>query len=338
MLSNQELAKTIDDIVKQGKGILAADESTGTITKRFQPIKVESTEENRRIYRELLFTTPSIQEYISGVILYEETLSQKTHDGNPFPKMLQDAGIVPGIKVDKGIIPLSGSPEENITQGLDGLEERLKGYKALGARFAKWRAVIPITAHLPSQYALHANAEALARYASICQAEGIVPIVEPEVLMDGNHSLQRCAEVTELALREVFNALYLNKVKLEYIILKPNMVVPGTMYQPQASVDEVAEATLKVLRRTVPAAVPSINFLSGGQTDELATAHLNAMNHTKDNPWCLSFSYGRALQAPALKKWSGQQQNISAAQEELLKRARLNSAASKGAYTEKLEA
>lgn len=338
MKLSTELASTIKEIVKQGKGILAADESTGTITKRFQSINVESTEENRRTYRELLFTTPTISNYISGVILYEETLNQKTRDGVSFPKLLQEAGIVPGIKVDKGIIPLSHSPHENITQGLDGLGERLKNFKALGARFAKWRAVIPVGDHIPTAYGLHANAEALARYASICQAEGIVPIVEPEVLMDGNHSLERCAVVTENALRAVFEALYQNHVKIEYIILKPNMVVPGILHQPQASVKEVAEATLTVLKRTVPAAVPSINFLSGGQSDELATAHLNEMNKYENNPWYLSFSYGRALQAPALKAWSGQQQNIRKAQEALLKRAKLNGTATSGSYKESLEA
>lgn len=335
---SNELSKTIEDIVIQGKGILAADESTATITKRFQSINVESTEENRRLYRELLFTTPNIEQYISGIILYEETLNQKTSQGVPFPKYLQDLGIVPGIKVDKGIIPLSCSPEENITQGLDGLGERLKQYKVLGARFAKWRAVIPVSQTVPTAYGLHANAEALARYASICQAEGIVPIVEPEVLMDGDHSIERCEQVTEQALRKVFRALHRNKVTLEHIILKPNMIVPGAKHQPQASVAEVAEATLRVLRRTVPAAVPSINFLSGGQSDELATAHLNEMNKAKNNPWYLSFSYGRALQAPALKAWSGAQNNIEKAQEALLKRAKLNGNAAVGEYTEKLEA
>ncbi len=334
---SKELTDTIKDIVKQGKGILAADESTATITKRFKTINVESTEENRRIYRELLFTTTNLSEYISGVILYEETLNQKTRDGVPFPKFLQETGIVPGIKVDKGIIPLSGSPEENITQGLDNLGDRLKAYKALGARFAKWRAVIPVSQHIPTHYGLHANAEALARYASICQAENIVPIVEPEVLMDGDHSLERCAEVTEAALTEVFRALRANKVVLEHIILKPNMVVPGIKHQPQASVKEVADATLEVLKRTVPAAVPSINFLSGGQSDELATAHLNEMNKHKNNPWYLSFSYGRALQAPALKAWSGHDNKINEAQKALLKRARLNGTATIGDYSDKLE-
>jgi fructose-bisphosphate aldolase class I len=333
----QALANTINDLVKHGKGILAADESTKTITKRLSAIQVESTEENRRAYRELLFTTPHLHDYISGVIMYEETLNQKTKDGKPFPELLKQTGIVPGIKVDKGTIPLSGSPEENITQGLDGLGERLKNYKALGARFAKWRAVIPISATVPTAYGLYANAEALARYASICQAEEVVPIVEPEVLMDGDHSLKRCEEITEEMLHNVFNLLYINHVKLEYIILKPNMVVPGIKHQPQASVEAVAEATLKVLKRTVPAAVPSINFLSGGQSDQQATAHLNAMNQTKNNPWYLSFSYGRALQSPALKAWSGQSQNVPAAQDALLKRARLNGAATMGTYSEKLE-
>jgi fructose-bisphosphate aldolase, class I len=333
----QELANTIRDIVKEGKGILAADESTGTITKRFDTIKVESTEENRRLYRQLLFTAPNLAEHISGVILYEETLYQKTKDGVPFPILLQNSGIVPGIKVDKGIIPLSGSPQENITQGLDGLGERLKQYKALGARFAKWRAVIPIKEHIPTAYGLHANAQALARYASICQAEGIVPIVEPEVLMDGDHTLERCEVITENTLTEVFEQLHLNRVQLEFMILKPNMVVPGIKHQPQASVTEVADATLKVLRRTVPAAVPSINFLSGGQGDEEATAHLNEMNKNKHNPWHLSFSYGRALQAPALKAWCGQEQNVHNAQKALLKRARLNGTATYGEYSEQLE-
>ena len=333
-----ELSRTISDLIKQGKGILAADESTGTITKRFKPINVESTEENRRLYRELLFTAPHIENYISGVIFYDETLSQKTKEGVPFPQYLQKRGIVPGIKVDKGILPLSGSPEENITQGLDDLGERLKNYKAQGARFAKWRAVIPVTANSPTAYGLHANAEALARYAAICQCENIVPIVEPEVLMDGDHSLERCASITERTLHTLFNALYCHHVLLEYIILKPNMVIPGIQHQPQASIKEVAEKTLEVLRRTVPAAVPSINFLSGGQSDVLATAHLNEMNKSKKNPWFLSFSYGRALQAPALKAWWGKEGNITMAQEALLKRAKLNGTAVLGNYSEQLEA
>lgn len=337
-MSKQELAATIRDLVIPGKGILAADESTGTIAKRFKTIEVECTEENRRRYRELLFTTAEIEKYICGVILYEETLTQKTLGGLTFAQYLQKLGIVPGIKVDKGIIPLSGSPEENITQGLDGLGERLKIYKAQGARFAKWRAVIPVSDTLPTGYGLRANAEALARYASICQAEGIVPIVEPEVLMDGDHSIERCAQVTQKALFKVFNALRHHRVQFEHIILKPNMVVPGIKHQPQACVQEVADATLAVLRRTVPAAVPSINFLSGGQSDEVATAHLNAMNKAKNNPWYLSFSYGRALQAPALKAWCGQQNNISTAQAALLKRAKLNGTASIGNYTETSEA
>jgi fructose-bisphosphate aldolase, class I len=333
----QELARTIQDLVKEGKGILAADESTGTITKRLQSIHVESTEENRRLYRELLFTTPDLNEGISGVIMYDETIRQQTDKGTPFPSLLQNEGIVPGIKVDEGTIPLSGSPKETITQGLDGLGERFKEYKELGARFAKWRAVISIKKDTPTNYGLHANAEALARYASICQAVGIVPIVEPEVLMDGDHTIERCAEVTENTLRAVFNSLHLNRVQLEYIILKPNMVVPGIQHQPQASIKEVAEATIKVLRRTVPAAVPSINFLSGGQSDQLATAHLNEMNKHKNNPWHLSFSYGRALQAPALKAWSGHQQNVATAQEALRKRAKLNGKATYGEYSEQLE-
>lgn len=332
-----ELSHTISDLIKDGKGILAADESTATITKRFKSINLESTAENRRLYRELLFTAPRIENHISGVILYEETLNQKTSENIPFPQYLQKRGIVPGIKVDKGIIPLSGSPEENITQGLDGLGERLKIYKTQGARFAKWRAVIPVTEKIPTDYNLHVNAEALARYASICQHENIVPIVEPEVLMDGDHSLERCANITERTLHTVFNALYCHHVLLEYILLKPNMVVPGIKHQPQASVKEVAEKTLEVLRRTVPAAIPSINFLSGGQNEIQATAHLNEMNKHKNNPWLLSFSYGRALQAPALKAWSGQETNFTTAQQALLKRANLNGAAVLGNYSEQLE-
>jgi fructose-bisphosphate aldolase, class I len=333
-LSAHELNKTIANLVIKGKGILAADESTGTITKRFQAIHVESNAESRRSYRELLFTAPHLADFISGVILYEETLQQKSRDGIPFPELLAKQGIVPGIKVDKGIIPLSGSPQENITQGLDGLGERLKNYKALGARFAKWRAVIPVTDKIPTSYGLLANSQALARYASICQAEGIVPIVEPEVLMEGDHSLERCAEVTEQTLHTVFAEFYRHHIQLEYIILKPNMVIPGMQHQPQASIQEVAEATINVLRHTVPASVPSINFLSGGQSDELATAHLNAMNRIANNPWNLSFSYGRALQASALKAWAGTVSNVSIAQQLLLKRAKLNGLATLGKATE----
>ena len=334
---NKVLAATIADIVIAEKGILAADESTGTIAKRLSSINVESTEEARRSYRELLFTTPNISDYISGVILFEETLGQATKDGKPFPQLLAEQGIVPGIKVDKGVVPLPGSPEEKITQGLDGLADRLANYKEMGARFAKWRAVLPISAIFPSNYAIHANAETLARYAAICQAQDIVPIVEPELLMDGGHSLSRCSEVTEQTLQAVFHALNQHRVQLEYMILKPNMVVAGAEHQPQPSVEEVAAETIKVLRRCVPAAVPTINFLSGGQSDELATAHLAAMN-TQANPWCVSFSYGRALQAPALKAWQGQNEHVAAAQQALFKRAKLNGLASVGKFSEAMEA
>lgn len=336
-MDTQQLQKTIAKLVIKGKGILAADESTNTITKRFQSINVESTEETRRNYREVLFTTPKLSDYISGVILYEETLNQKTKNGEAFAEVLAKQDIVPGIKVDKGIIPLPNSPKENITQGLDGLGERLKKYKAQGALFAKWRAVIPILENIPTHYGIHANAEALAQYAAICQAEGIVPIVEPEVLMDGDHSIDRCYEVTEKTLHEVFNALYTHRVQMEYIILKPNMVVSGKNHPKHASVEEVAEKTMKVLRLTVPSAVPSINFLSGGQSDEEATAHLNAMNRLANNTWQLSFSYGRALQAPALKTWAGAMNNINTAQNALLKRAQLNSYATLGNYKHSME-
>jgi len=331
------LAKTIEDMVINGRGILAADESTPTMTKRLQSINVESTEETRRTFRNALFSTPNISDYISGVILFEETLGQKSLNGSTIPEALTEQGIVPGIKVDKGAISLSSSAQEKITQGLDGLSERLAMYREMGARFAKWRAVLPITHTFPSEYAVVANAQALARYASICQAENIVPIVEPELLMDGDHTIERCEEVTECTLHVVFHALYHNNVSLEHMVLKPNMVISGKDCKKQAGVEEVAERTVKVLRRTVPAAVPSINFLSGGQSDELATEHLNAMNHGRQHPWLLSFSYGRALQAPALKAWSGKDENITAAQEALFKRAKLNGAAVKGDYAQAME-
>ncbi len=320
------LAQTMKNIAVPGRGILAADESTGTITKRFKAVGVESTEETRRAYRDLLFTAPGLNRYICGVILYEETLGQKTSEGIPFPDYLAKQGIVPGIKVDKGTIALPGSPDEKITEGLDGLGERLRNYKEMGARFAKWRAVLPITADQPSAYAIHANAEALARYAAICQAEGIVPIVEPEVLMDGSHDLARCEVVTQQVLRKVFCALNKHRVRLELMILKPNMVISGLDCAMQANADEVAAATVRVLRRTVPAAVPTINFLSGGQRDELATLHLKKINETA-NPWLLSYSYGRALQAEALKTWAGRAEHREAAQKALLKQAQLNSEA-----------
>lgn len=335
-MSMHELEATIKQIAVSGKGILAADESTGTIAKRFASINVESTLENRRAYRELLFTTPGIEEFINGVILYEETLGQRDSSGKPFAELLSEKGIVPGIKVDKGLTNLPFT-EEKITQGLDGLAERLATYKEMGACFAKWRAVLNISNTMPSKLAISANAEALASYAAICQDKGIVPIVEPELLMDGDHSLERCAEATEQALHAVFHKLQKHQVILECIILKPSMVITGTDHKPQASVKDVAEATLKILRRTVPAAVPTINFLSGGQSSELATAHLNAMSVGKQQPWVLSFSYGRALQDHALKTWQGKAENVRAAQQAFYKRAKLNAAASKGQYTEAME-
>jgi fructose-bisphosphate aldolase class I len=321
------LQATIKDLVIPGKGILAADESTPTIKKRFDTIKVESTEETRRSYRELLFTTPELEKYICGVILYEETLKQKTANGVPFPEILAKRGIVPGIKVDKGLIPLETSPEEKVTRGIDGLEERLAEYKTMGARFAKWRAVFRISDVYPSGIAIKTHAVLLSRYAKICQNLGIVPIVEPEVLMDGNHSLEKCANVSEKVFHQVFHALHKHKVSLELMVLKPNMIVAGKEHSPQPSVKEVAVATIKILRRTVPAAVPTINFLSGGQTDELATQHLQAINKIGTQPWYLSFSYGRALQAPCLKAWQGKAENVNAAQQALLERAKLNGAA-----------
>lgn len=336
-MNMNELESTISKIAVKGKGILAADESTATITKRFEAVGIESTEETRRMYREILMTTPDISQFIAGVILFEETLNQKTSQGIPFPESLKKSGIVPGIKVDKGLIHLAHSLDENITQGLDGLPERLTEYKSKGACFAKWRAVYAISTHTPSQLAIKTNAEVLARYAAICQEQGIVPIVEPEVLIDGEHTLARCEEVSEPVLHAVFNALYKHKVKLEYIILKPSMVINGKNCPQKAGVGEVAEATLRVLRRTVPAAVPTINFLSGGQSSEQATAHLNAMNQLGNLPWNVSFSYARALQDYCMKIWQGQSKNIPAAQKAFYKRAKLNSLAAKGSYTEAME-
>lgn len=323
----QELKSTMEKITVRGKGILAADESTPTIAARFAPIHLPSTPENHRAYRDLLFTTPGINEFLWGVILFEETLYQSTKSGQPFPLYLQENGIVPGIKVDEGTTILTNTEGEKITLGLDTLEERIQKYKAAGARFAKWRAVITISENTPSALALRSNAEALARYAAICQAYGIVPIVEPEVLMDGNHSLEKCEEVTEKTLHCVFKALFRHKVKLEYMILKPNMVLPGKENKISASVHEVAQATVRVLRRTVPAAVPNISFLSGGQSDIEATAHLKAMNALGQHPWLLSFSYGRALQDACLKTWGGKPENISAAQKVFYDIAKQNSMA-----------
>ncbi|MFN2254262.1 MAG: class I fructose-bisphosphate aldolase [Candidatus Promineifilaceae bacterium] len=338
MIIADELQATIEQMVQPGKGILAADESQPTIAKRFAPIDVESTEENRRAYRALLFTSPGIEEYISGVIEFEETLAQSSDDGTPLPEVLARRGIVPGIKVDKGKGPLALSPGDLITYGLDGLTERLKLYKSRGARFAKWREVYEIGNHNPSPLGIGANAEMLARYAAVCQEQGVVPIVEPEVLIDGDHSMARCAEVTEAVQKEIFHALHRHHVVLEHMILKPNMVLPGKEYPVRASAEEIAAATLQVFRRTVPAAVPSINFLSGGLSPEEATANLNAMNAGfPDAPWLLSFSYGRALQQTVLQTWRGKAENVAMAQQALLKRARLNGAAQRGEYQSSME-
>jgi fructose-bisphosphate aldolase class I len=337
MTNHKELTTTISQLAARGKGILAADESTATITKRFQSVNTESTEDSRRTYRELLLTAPGVNEYVAGVILFEETLNQKTSQGILFPEALSKLGILPGIKVDKGLVILPNTKDEQITQGLDGLPERLADYKAKGAKFAKWRAVYQISATTPSQLAIDTNAEVLARYAAICQAQGIVPIVEPEVLIDGDHTIERCEDVSEPVLHAVFNALYRHGVHLEYIVLKPSMVINGKACSEKASVHAVAEATLRVLRRTVPAAVPTINFLSGGQSSEQATAHLNAMNQMGNLPWNLSFSYARALQDYAMKAWAGNDANIPAAQKAFLKRAKLNSLAAIGKYTEAME-
>jgi len=333
-----ELQATIEQMVQPGKGILAADESQPTIAKRFAAIKIESTEESHRAYRSLLFTAPGIEDYISGVIQFEETLPQTSADGTLLPEVLARRGIAPGIKVDKGKGPLALSPGDLITYGLDGLAERLQQYKTQGARFAKWREVYQISEHNPTYLGISANAEMLARYAAVCQEQGVVPIVEPEVLIDGDHSLARCAEVTEAVQKEIFHALHRHHVVLEHMILKPNMVLPGKAHPSGSGAEQIAAATLRVFRRTVPAAVPSINFLSGGLSPEQATANLNAMNAGfPDAPWLLSFSYGRALQQPVLQAWQGKPGNVAAAQQALLKRARLNGAAQRGEYLASME-
>jgi fructose-bisphosphate aldolase class I len=324
-------------LVAEGKGILAADESTPTIKKRFDSIGVESTEELRRVYREMLFTTPEVETYISGVILFDETLRQESDDGVPFPQLLSQRGIIPGIKVDKGAKPMAGFSGEKITEGLDGLRERLEEYVNLGAKFAKWRAVITIGEGIPSDAVLEANAHALARYTALCQKAGLVPIVEPEVLMDGDHSIQRCEEVTADTLDRVYSELHNHRVELEGTLLKPNMVLSGKDAAQQAEAQEVAVATIRCFRRVVPAAVPGIVFLSGGQTPEQATENLNAMNAQGSQPWELSFSYGRALQAPALKAWGGQAERIQEGKLAFQHRARLNSAARTGEYTPEME-
>lgn len=333
-----ELQNTIAKLSEQGKGILAADESTGTITKRFDSIGAESTEENRRSYRDILFTTPNLGDYICGAILFEETLMQQSNTGKSIPETLRNQGIIPGIKVDKGLIELANGGGQKTTQGLDGLPDRFAQYKEYGAKFAKWRVVYNISDNWPTRIAIRTNAEGLARYAAICQSMDIVPIVEPEVLMTGSHSIERCMEVTQEVQNAVFTALRMHKVSLEHMILKPNMVIMGEGCPQRASHEQIAEYTLKVLRRTTPAAVPTINFLSGGQSDEDATMNLQAMNAMSGSkPWHLSYSYGRALQATALKAWQGDSANAKAAQDALLKRAKLNSAATNGTYAQKME-
>jgi fructose-bisphosphate aldolase class I len=331
------LSKTAAAMVARGKGVLAADESSGTCEKRFKSVNVECTEETRRTYRGLLFTTPGAEQYISGVILFDETLRQKTNDGVLFPEYLANKGILPGIKVDKGAMDLALCAGEKVTEGLDGLRVRLADYFKLGARFAKWRAVITIGEGIPSHACLYANAHALARYAALCQEASIVPMIEPEVLLDGSHTVERAEEVTEAALRASYAAMAAHNVSLEHLILKTSMVVPGKECSRQAPVDEVAERTVRVLKRTVPAAQPGIVFLSGGQTDEAATAHLNAMAAMKGLPWPLTFSYSRALQNPALKAWRGQASNAAAAQKAFHHRARMNGLAAQGKWKPELE-
>ncbi len=336
-MSVSELHAVARAMVAPGKGILAADESSPTIKKRFDVISVDSTEDARRTYREMLFSAPGVSAHISGVIMFDETLRQSASDGTPFPQYLDRLGILPGIKVDKGAKPLVGFPGETITEGLDGLRERLSEYRDLGAQFAKWRAVIDIGAGIPSEFCILANAHALARYAALCQEAGLVPIVEPEVLMDGSHDIARCEEVTSLTLAATFAQLEAHRVSLEGMILKPNMVISGKQCSTQASVHEVAEATIRCLTANVPDAVPGIAFLSGGQSDADATAHLNSMNQLGPHAWELSFSYGRALQAPALKAWGGQTENLGAGQEALAFRAKLNGLARTGSYDPAME-
>ncbi|MHC5894974.1 class I fructose-bisphosphate aldolase [Nostoc sp.] len=343
----QKLIETAKMLVADNKGLLAMDESNPTCNKRFAKLGIPQTEEARRAYRELIITTPGLGEYISGAILYDETIHQQTPDGAPFVQVIIDAGIIPGIKVDIGAKDMAGHPGEKITEGLDGLRDRLKEYFQMGARFAKWRAVITIADGIPSRGCIEANAQALARYAALCQEAGLVPIVEPEVLMDGVHSLSRCGEVTQEVLRSVFNQLYRQRVMLEGMILKPNMVLPGLTCSQQESVDEVADATVNCLLRAVPAAVPGIAFLSGGQSGELASARLNAMNlkfklrsptvGQSPSPWALAFSFARAIQQPALEIWQGKDANVSAAQQALLHRAKCNWAARQGEYNAAME-
>ncbi len=336
-MSLQEMETVARSLVAEGKGILAADESSPTIEKRFRSIDLPSTDENRRSYRELLFTTPGVSEFISGVILYDETIRQKAKDGTPLPQVLSGQEIIPGIKVDKGAKSLAGFPGEKVTEGLTGLRERLSEYREKGARFAKWRAVIAIGDGIPTAFCIRANAHALARYAALSQEAGMVPIVEPEVLMDGSHNIARCEEVTTATLSLVFSELIEHRVGLEGTLLKPNMVLSGKDCPKQAGASEVAESTVRCLRRTVPSAVPGIVFLSGGQSPEQATLHLSAMNAMGAHPWELSFSYGRALQEPVLKAWKGNPDNVAAAQRAFSHRARCNGAARAGKYTKEME-
>ncbi len=324
-------------MVAPGKGILAADESTGTIKRRLESVHVASTEDHRRFYRGLLFTAPGIEAFISGVIMYDETIRQATKEGTPFPRLLADKGVIPGIKVDTGAHPLPGSPAEKVTEGLDGLRERLEEYRDLGARFAKWRAVIDIGDGIPTRNCISANAHALARYAALCQEQSIVPIVEPEVLMDGEHTIERCYRVTHETLRAVFSELAESGVRLDEMILKPNMVIPGKQADQQASSEQIAEMTIDCFSEVVPAAVPGVVFLSGGQSEEEATANLNAMNKLGSHPWELSFSYGRALQQSALKAWAGDESNRESAQRAFLHRAKMNSLARSGSYQPEME-
>ncbi|MFQ6017782.1 MAG: class I fructose-bisphosphate aldolase [Kiloniellaceae bacterium] len=332
-MNSAKLEATARALVADGKGILAADESTPTIKKRFESISVESTEDKRRDYRTMLFSTPGVAQYISGVILFDETIRQRSADGTPLVQIIEDAGMSPGIKVDKGAKPLAGQPNETVTEGLDGLRDRLAEYAGMGARFAKWRAVYRIGEDIPSLACVTANAHALARYAALAQEAGLAPIVEPEVLMDGDHDIDLCDEVTEEVLHTVFAELALQGVLFEGMLLKPNMVLSGKDCPEQAGVEEVAERTVRCLKRAVPAAVPGIVFLSGGQSDERATLHLNAMNKLPEPaPWKLSFSYGRALQAAPLKAWAGQADNVAIAQNALFERAKANGAAALGSY------
>ncbi|HET9509428.1 MAG TPA: class I fructose-bisphosphate aldolase [Gaiellaceae bacterium] len=332
-----DLHVTAKELVADSRGILAADESSGTIEKRFESIGLESTEENRRAYRDMLFTTPELEQSVSGVILFDETIRQSSADGTPFPELLARKGIIPGIKVDTGAKPLAGSPEEKVTEGLDGLRERLEEYRGLGARFAKWRAVITIGDGMPTSYCISTNAHALGRYAALCQEQGLVPIVEPEVLMDADNDIETCYRATSRTLHTVFHELYHQRVDLGGMLLKPNMVISGKGSATQASAAEVAEWTIRCFREHVPAAVPGIVFLSGGQGDEQASENLNAINQLGQQPWALSFSYGRALQAPALRAWGGDAANVEAGQSSLALRARCNSAAVAGRYTADME-